>query len=474
MRARCPAPAVLVWLGVLVTVAGIVLLQVVVRPQLADDPRVGAGRLDAPGVAATPAPVLPALAAPATPVDAAALAGRLDAVPRDGLGDVVALVVDASTGAEVYRSGAGPRTPASSLKVLTGLVSIDVLGPTRRFATSVILDGGTLTLVGGGDPLLASVPSDRSPGRANLRDLARSTADALAGRGVSTIALRYDATLFEGPGWNPAWPDAFAYSVAPITALTVDHARVGPGQAAFERHPDPARFAAERFAGELTAAGITVSGIEPGRAPDAPDATPMPSATPTTAPNGPGEAGPVRIAKVESLPVSGLVERMLAESDNDSAETLLWQVALARGLPATPASGAQALRAELTRLGLWTEAMAVADGNGISTSNQVSADALVGAVRRSLDEPGLRALTQGLPVAGVTGTLHERFTAADAAAGRGVVRAKTGTIRGVNTLAGYVVTDHGQRLVFAFMTSGGTQSSARAWIDRASSALVAA
>ena len=57
--------------------------------------------------------------------------------------------------------------------------------------------------------------------------------------------------------------------------------------------------------------------------------------------------------------------------------------------------------------------------------------------------PDLRALLSGLPVAGVSGTLDECFTAPETLAGRGVVRAKTGTIRGVNTLAGYVVTADG-------------------------------
>ena len=56
--------------------------------------------------------------------------------------------------------------------------------------------------------------------------------------------------------------------------------------------------------------------------------------------------------------------------------------------------------------------------------------------------------------------------------GRGVVRAKTGTIRGVNTLTGYVVTEDGHPLAFALMTSGGAgQTSARLWLDRASAAL---
>ncbi|HHU39532.1 MAG TPA: D-alanyl-D-alanine carboxypeptidase/D-alanyl-D-alanine-endopeptidase [Propionibacterium sp.] len=451
-RRRWVWPAV-TWIAALTVVAATVLLQFVVRPQLADDPLVGTGRLDHPAVADPPAAVLPELAAPTREVSPAALAAKLDALPRDGLGDVVALVVDARTGRELYRAGEGPRTPASSLKVLSALVAIDVLGPERTFATTTFLspDGGTLLLRGGGDPLLAGARRpDAHPQPASLEDLAEETAAALRARGVASVALGFDATLFAGPAWNPEWPDIFARSVAPITALTADHARPSLERNALQRAEDPARFAADQFAGFLTTHGIAVTGVDP-------------AATP---------AGATELAHVDSVPVSEIAQVVLAQSDNDAAETLLWQVALARGRAATPTDGAAVLAAELQRLGLWDDGMVVHDGNGIASANLVTPDALVGAVRLALGEPELRTITDGLPVAGVTGTLGERFTADDALTGRGFVRAKTGTIRGVNTLTGYVVTADGQPLAFALMTSGGAgQTSARAWLDRASAAL---
>lgn len=443
----------MVWILAFTVALATAGLQFVVRPQLADDPLVGTGRLDHPDVADPPAAVLPALAAPTAEVAPAALAAKLDALPRDGLGDVVALVVDARTGRELYRAGSGARTPASSLKVLSALVAVDVLGPDRTFATTSFLtpDGGTVVLRGGGDPLLAGARRpDAHPQPPSLEDLAERTATALRGKGVASVALAYDASLFAGPAWNPIWPDIFARSVAPITALTADHARPSLAPNALDRSTDPARFAADKFAGFLGAQGIAVTATNP-------------ATTPTDA---------TELAHVDSLPVSAIAERVLADSDNDAAETLLWQVALERGRPATPTDGSAVLASELQRLGLWSAGMVVRDGNGIAGENQVTPDALVGAVRMALADPDLRAITEGLPVAGVTGTLHERFTNADALVGRGVVRAKTGTIRGVNTLTGYVVTADGQPLAFALMTSGGAgQTSARAWLDRAGAAL---
>ena len=83
-----------------------------------------------------------------------------------------------------------------------------------------------------------------------------ATAQAQSLRQLYEAALGYDATLFAGPAWNPAWPDSFARSVAPITALTADHARPSLARNAFERAPDPAQFATDTFAGFL--AGIPV------------------------------------------------------------------------------------------------------------------------------------------------------------------------------------------------------------------------
>ncbi len=439
----------LVWIVATALVGATVLLQVVVRPQLASDPLVGGGRLDAPASAQVPGAVLPGLSAPSASVDAAALARTLEALPRDGLGDLAGLVVDAETGTELYRVGSGARTPASSMKVLSGVVALDVLGADTRFETRTYLTAdGQVILRGGGDPLLASAHQDAYPHAASLEDLAASTAEALRARGVTSVELGYDASLFGGPAWNPHWPETFATSVAPITALTVDHAR--PDANSWARSTDPARLAADAFASRLAAQGIAVTEVEA-------------EATPAEA---------QQVAAVASPPVGVLVEHTLSESDNDAAETLLWQVALARGKTPNPDVSAATLITELTRLGLWSDGMVAHDGNGISADNQVTPDALVGAVRLAVQRPALRHLLTGLPVAGVSGTLDERFDAADSLAGRGLVRAKTGTIRGVNTLTGYVVTADGQPLVFAFMTSGGAgQTSARAWLDRASSAL---
>ncbi len=71
------------------------------------------------------------------------------------------------------------------------------------------------------------------------------------------------------------------------------------------------------------------------------------------------------------------------------------------------------------------------------------------------DTEFLRPVLTGLPVAGGDGTLEDRFApGADSSAGRGVVRAKTGTLTTASSLAGVVVDADQRLLVFAFMSNG--------------------
>jgi D-alanyl-D-alanine carboxypeptidase/D-alanyl-D-alanine-endopeptidase (penicillin-binding protein 4) len=83
--------------------------------------------------------------------------------------------------------------------------------------------------------------------------------------------------------------------------------------------------------------------------------------------------------------------------------------------------------------------------------------------------------TSGLPVAGVTGTLTDRFATAGTSPGRGVVRAKTGTLTGVNSLSGLVRDAQGRLLAFSFIADGspGPVLDARAALDRGASVLAA-
>ncbi len=84
----------------------------------------------------------------------------------------------------------------------------------------------------------------------------------------------------------------------------------------------------------------------------------------------------------------------------------------------------------------------------------------------------LRAGLAGFPVAGLTGTLGDRYMDAATARGAGLVRAKTGTLNTVIALSGYVVDADGRLLVFSFIGNGLTPGAAnKAALDRTASVL---
>ncbi|TDC51886.1 D-alanyl-D-alanine carboxypeptidase/D-alanyl-D-alanine-endopeptidase [Jiangella ureilytica] len=388
------------------------------------------------------------LAAPASagaagePPVAEVLAPALGAT---GLGGRVGVsVVDLSTGAGVYESaGADPHTPASTLKILTGAAVLQALGPDHTFTTRVVSgpDPAAVTLVGGGDPTLTA--GDEGPGT-RLAELAASTAAALTDAGVGSVTLTYDASLFTGPAVDPDWSPGYVPAVvSPTTALAVD---------ILDRPADPPLDAAEEFAALLVAQGITVDG-DPVAA---------------TAP-----ADGTELASVASAPLASIVEDVLTTSDNDGAEVLARHVAIAAGAPATSADAGPAVLQALTELGLDASGATLLDGSGLARGSAVPATLLTQtlALAAGPDHPELRAVVTGLPVAAFTGTLADRFGESAAA---GLVRAKTGTLTGVSSLAGVVVAADGVGYAFAVLADDvGNTLSARAALDDVAAALAA-
>ncbi len=369
------------------------------------------------------------------------------------LGSAVSLdVLDAATGRDLMAVGAQrPLVPASTAKLLTTTAALSLLGPQATLPTEVV-DGATpqeVVLVGGGDVLLGSGHGNPAtvPGRAGLADLAARTAAALLAQGRTEVAVRLDDTLFEGPAVSPAWQrsDVSEGYVAPVMALEVAEGMVA-GRTA--RQQDPALAAAKRFATLLAADGIrTVGQVVRMAAP----------------------ADPTVLAQVRSAPLADLVEYALTESDNTVAEALAREVALHSGRPATFADAGVAVLDTVGLLGVPTDGAKLVGGSGLATGSAVPARTLtrVLALDASDAHPELRAVLTGLPVAGASGTLADRFDSGGQAKALGLVRAKTGTLTGVSSLAGIVVDADGRLLVFAVMAdrTGATPAARRALDD---------
>jgi serine-type D-Ala-D-Ala carboxypeptidase/endopeptidase (penicillin-binding protein 4) len=417
--------------------------------------------------AVTAAPVLPPVTGSGQPGHngrgdsrampaSAALASRIGAdLPPSEVGSPVGVAVaDAATGKLLYsRNGDSLATPASTTKVVTAAAALAVLGPQARFTTSVAAaPGGGIVLVGGGDPTLAvnPYPATDFPQPATLAALAESTARALKAAGRTSVRLGYDTSLYQGPLMARGWTDGLITTgnVTPIVSLEVDQGRLTASGAPQDsddpvnysaRTTDPAGMAANAFAALLRADGITVSGAP----------------APATAAHG-----AATIARVSSPPLADIVEQMLQESNNVIAENLGRHVAIALGLPATFSGAASGVATELKRLGV-TAPIRLADTSGLSPDDGIAPETLVkvleiaagAAPETSPAAARARAAATGLPIAGFSGTLSagQSVFGGIGGAARGVVRAKTGNLDTVATLAGLVTDKSGRLLVFAFM-----------------------
>ncbi|MFF4356278.1 D-alanyl-D-alanine carboxypeptidase/D-alanyl-D-alanine-endopeptidase [Streptomyces sp. NPDC001604] len=360
-----------------------------------------------------------------------------------------AAVVDVATGKRLYGTGADTAmTPASVTKIATAVAALSTLGADHRLTTRTALEPDTkeLVLVGGGDPTLTA--HQDAEGWASLRDLADRTAAALQKRGIKEVTLSYDTTLYAGPALHPIGVNG---NLAPVSALMADEGRTDDSTSGpVQRVTDPAAEAARTFGSFLAGHGIRTT-------------SPGPSKATTRAEN---------LAAVSSPPLSSLVERMLTNSDNDIAEALARQTAAASGRPASFDGGASAIAGALKKLGLPLKGAEFHDGSGLDRDDRLTADLLTALLVKAGDpaHPELRPVLTGLPVAGFTGTLTSRYTGGAA----GVVRAKTGTLTGVNTLAGTVVDQDGRLLAFAFLASDTTSApQAQSALDRTATALAA-
>ncbi|MGA0116845.1 MAG: D-alanyl-D-alanine carboxypeptidase/D-alanyl-D-alanine-endopeptidase [Ilumatobacteraceae bacterium] len=320
--------------------------------------------------------------------------------------------------------------PASAQKIVTAVAALEVLTPGFTFETSVFATGdpasGTvqdLYFVGGGDPLLVRkeyIATEKYP-TINPTSL-ETLADSIVASGVRSVTgsivgvdTRYDAVRF-----LDVWPAEFrVVESGPLGALVVnDGAVVG----ATMKPDNPAVAASTELRSVLGARGVLVS-----QDPRYELVVP---------------ANATKIATVSSAPLSAIVQEMLVNSDNNTAELLLKEIGFARKKQGTTAAGISVIQELITTWKLPTEATVV-DGSGLSSLNKMSCAnflTLLAKVEQSF--PAL------LPIAGKTGTLRSVF---NDSAMDGRLVGKTGTLTGVKALAGYLPLEGNSPVRFALV-----------------------
>ena len=418
-------------------------------PLSAAEPSYAVQPFPTPSPVEAPGPQITGLAADAPTPSAPVLSGYAGTLAGDSLIPGAATgvsIIDVATGTElVDHQASAPLTPASSNKVLTAWASLSALGGGHRMETRAVLSGGTVTLVGGGDVLLAADAGDPSAvvGHAGLGDLARAAAAELTGQGVTSVGVALDDTLFTGPAWNSGWESGNEAWVGQIQPIMVDVTAYGStGYPA-----DPAMEAARAFSQALSAAGITVTG----------------EVTRAAAP-----AGATKLASVQSAPLADVLSVSLKASDNTMTEVEGRVLAAATGREASFTGATQAVREQLQTDGFDVTGLTLIDSCGLAKGDKVPAHLLAQIIARAAGADGGtvgRDLLTALPVGALDGTLSDRYVGTSAA---GVVRAKTGSLDQTVSLTGTVVTADGRLLAYSVIIDGfpeGGMWSARTAMD---------
>lgn len=150
-----------------------------------------------------------------------------------------------------------------------------------------------------------------------------------------------------------------------------------------------------------------------------------------------------------SPPLAEIARPLLKDSINLYGEAVM-RLNAPPGIVATSDLALDGLRARWIAWGLQPESLQVVDGSGLSRRNAMTARAVVSLLRRMDDPSGRSPFVSALPVAGVDGSLAGRMRGTPA---EGVVRAKTGTMSNIRSLAGYTTTRDGERLAFAVLVN---------------------
>jgi len=395
--------------------------------------------------------------------------------------------------------------PASALKLITTGTALSLFGPDFRFPTELQYDGtlaggrlnGNLWIKGFGDPTLGSSNLDDTP---NREALLQEWVTALRQKGLEAItgAVIGDGSHYDSQGAVRSWqwadlgnyygagarglnwhentytlyfartgrvgeqtriarmdPDIpwleFVNEVKQAGAKTGDQAYIFGGPYADKRYvrgtipagsglfdidgsiPDPPYFLAYQLTETLKASGVTVE-----KAASTDQQTPI---------NGQRRT----LVRHQSPPLATIVERTNYRSVNLYAEALLKEIGKQSGEEGTTEEGAEALLAYWADRGVSTEGIQIADGSGLSARNAVSARFMAEVLRKiSLDDKVDGAFRSSIPLAGRTGSLRGKFKGS---AAEGNLHAKSGTLGGVRSYAGYFTGANGRAYAFAVLVN---------------------
>lgn len=323
-------------------------------------------------------------------------------------------VYDLTDGEPLYAVNAAHRMrPASCQKLVTAITALHYLKGNYQLRTEFRINGnvragvlnGDLIVVGGMDPLVT--PDELLQAAVTIKQ--KQGIESIAGNVVFDLSMREDKPL----GWGWCWDDDYG----PLSALLVN------GKDNFE----------QEWLSALEAAGIQLR---------------------STSINRSQANKQARTVCVIHHEIDELLEPMMKNSDNIYAECLFYQTAASTGTKFAGHKEAAKRTEDLlkNKIGIDPSPYRIADGSGLSLYNYVSAEMLVALLGYAWRTPDIKEhFLPSLPISGFDGTLKNRMIGTEA---DGNVRAKTGTVTGIVSLAGYITAANGHTLAFAIINQG--------------------
>lgn len=300
--------------------------------------------------------------------------------------------------------------PASTMKVITAIAAIDKLGGSYQFKTEMCYTGevkdktltGDVYCVGGFDPRFNSDDLN-----AFVESIRKMGVDTIRGNLYADKSMKDAATLGEGWCWDDDNP-----VLSPLLISRKD-------------------VFMERFVKELRDAGIVV------------DATVGEKQKPQDA----------FCICTRFHTIDQVLMKMLKESDNLYAESMFYQIAASTdNHPATAKSARAVIKRLINKVGLDPSRYNIADGCGLSLYNYVTPELEVMLLKYAYYNGNVYLhLLPALPIAGRDGTLRTRMRGSFTC---GNVKAKTGTVTGISSLAGYCTAANGHHICFSIINQG--------------------
>lgn len=423
-------------------------------------------------------------------------------------------VIELPSGKVVYeRNSTTPLMPASNMKLIVIAAAIDQLGKSFQFQTTLAVSGRDLVIIGGGDPVLGDdrIAAARTQ---TITAVFHQWADKLTAAGIKRVPgdIVIDDSLFDQQFVHPNWPaDQYeTWYEAPVGGLNfnsncvnVDVARgkgkpevsMSPANTAFRIENkavmggkqsivvkreakadvirvtgevargaslgpisvrDPGLFAGSAFKTVLAARGIPVSGSVVRRRIRQADGT-LPAGC--------------HVIAIQKTPLTDALARAGKDSLGMVAEALIKLLGSHGKAPGSWESGRAAVGAFLKKTGVPADQFKIDEGSGLSRDNRLTpvASARVLQYMFTAGNGSFELLRDSLAISGIDGTLDKRLRGPDT---RGRIFAKTGYIKGVRTLAGYIQTTKGQWLAFAFFYNQANTNKMKNAQDAACRALV--